>query len=134
MTIKESDEFSIDYEFLGKYIRDDSNKDKQSSNGNFSFKNFESQKQNGEIEVFDSVGEGESFSSPNINNNQNSFNKKPWQKNKGFEELDESDESSEKIESKSNISDAKKEFMEHLEDESLTVDTANKLNFDWKRK
>ena len=40
-----------------------------------------------------------------------------------------------KVESASKpLADAKKEFFEHLEDDSLTIDTCENVNRDWKRK
>jgi hypothetical protein len=49
--------------------------------------------------------------------------------------MDEQDKNSEKIEFKSkHLSNAKKEFFEHLEDDSLTVDTCDKIARDWKAK
>ena len=142
MAIKESDDFSIDYEFLSKYIRDDSDKSKETNQSDFSIKKFESQKQNSNgTEILARDGEGESYSENTI------ANKKPWEKNKGFDESDESDESiefddsdeesdgsTEKIEFQSNISDAKKEFVKHLDDESLSIDTCTRINHDWEKK
>jgi hypothetical protein len=121
MATKESEGSSIDYEFLKKYIRDDSPEEKQDNNSDFS-KKFTIEKQTS-VEVFGSVGEGESFS------------KNPFvHKKREFEESDLSFESPEKIESKSNITDAKKEFIEHLEDDSLSLDTCSNLTNDWNKK
>jgi hypothetical protein len=128
MTTKESDDDStVDYEFLKKYIRDDSDKAKENQN-DFSPNNFTSQKQGSTgIEVQSREGEGESY------REETNFNKKPWQKNNDFEESDGSNE--EEIESPSKpLTEAKKEFMEHMEDDSLTLDTASKLTYDWNNK
>lgn len=129
MTIKESDDSAIDYEFIRKYIRDDSDKNKEANQTDFSL-NFVSQKQSGtSTEILSREGEGESY------RENSDFNKKPWQKNKGFEEPLETDESNETIESQSKpLTEAKKEFLEHLEDDSLTVDTCTKLTHDWNNK
>ena len=85
------------------------------------------------VEVFTRKGEGQmysdSFSSNNnFNNSYNNHNR--------FKKRDEddSDESFVKVESKGPISAAKKEFMEELEDESLTVDACDGLNREWGKK
>ena len=73
-------------------------------------------------EVFNRIGEGESFSEkPN-------FYRRKSEENNWFEKQNE-------IESTSNpITDAKKEFFKELEDDSLDIDTCGKLNHDWKKK
>lgn len=77
-------------------------------------------------EVFNRIGESE------IHSENPNFHKRTWEENDGFEE---SDESSKTIESQSKpLVEAKKEFLEHLEDDSLTVDTCGNLNKDWKKK
>jgi hypothetical protein len=75
-------------------------------------------------EVFNNIGQEEMhYENPN-----SSF--KRYRK----EEVDDADlESEKKVEKKSKISEVKKEFIEYLEDESLTVDTCAKVNHDWKK-
>lgn len=73
-------------------------------------------------EVFNNIGEAELYSE-----NQGSY-KRHWQEN------DEPEPAS-KVEHQSKpLSDAKKEFLEQLNDDSLTIDTCSKLNHDWKKK
>jgi hypothetical protein len=123
METKESDESVVDYEFLKKYIRDDdSDKSKETIQLDFSQK-FKTEKQGSTgTEILSREGEGESY------REETSFNKKPWQKNKEPDEPIESDDSNEDIIPQSKPpTEAKKEFLEHLEDESLTLDTAVNL-------
>lgn len=127
MTQKESEDSSIDYKFISKYIRDDSNEDKENlkkdNQGHF-LEKFETKK-SGPVEVLGSVGEGESYSE-NTN-----FNKRQNEENEGFEKSN----SNEKVEFTSKpLTDAKREFLKHLEDESLSIDTCSNINRDWKRK
>jgi len=126
MAPKESDDYSIDYEFIRKYIKDDSNCDKadlkKEDKRPLSWKDFESEKQ-GTIEVFNNVGEGESY--PENTN----FNKKQDENNEGFETFNGKVECIPKPNS-----EARQEFLKHLEDDSLSIDTCNRLNHDWKRK
>lgn len=114
MEIKESDDSSVDYGSISKYIRKNSKKDSP-------YKKFETQKQ-GTVEVFGRVGEGEG----NLENSN--FHKRQEEENEGLTA------SSEKLKftPKSN-SGARQEFLKHLEDDSLTIDTCNRLNHDWKR-
>ena len=73
-------------------------------------------------EVFNRIGEGESFS-------ENPFYKR--------QRRDEDDEFEPPIKTESiskPITEAKKEFFEHLEKDSLTIDACEKLNHDWKKK
>jgi hypothetical protein len=143
MDIKEGEESSIDsidYEFISKYIREDSCEAegnlKKSDEDNF-LKKFEA-KQSGAVEVLGSIGEGESFSDKEYNgfNNHNKW------KNKESEKY-ESDETDEEVEIESDIkssskplTQAKKEFLKHLENEnnSLSIDTCDRINKDWKKK
>ena len=119
MAIKEGEDFSIDNEFLKKYIRDSAN-DKKEDEGHFSEKDFEMKKL-GPTEVFSRVGEGESYP------DNKSFNKRSNDENVG--------EAPNKVEFNSNpVSEAKQEFIKHLENESLSIDTCRKVNQDWKRK
>lgn len=74
-------------------------------------------------EVFNNIGETEISERP-------AFYRRHVEEENVFVDSDKS----EKIESQSKpIVEAKKEFSEHLEDDSLTTDTCNKLNQDWKR-
>ncbi len=108
---KETESYSIDYEFISKYIRDDS----KEVNRNVK-RIFEKDKENVN-EVFSSVGEGENFSSNPI------FHKKFREEDLGL------DVSKIETESESNpLSEEKKEFIKHLEDDSLTIDAAERLN------
>ncbi len=116
MGIKESEDSSIDYEFIKKYIKDSS----EESKGHFSDKKLE-MKKSGDTEVFSRIGENESSENTR-------FNKKQDEKNEEFLP-------NEKVEFASKpLTKAKKEFLEHLEDESLSVDTCRQINHDWKRK
>ncbi len=73
-------------------------------------------------EVFNRIGEAEIYSENPY------FNRRVKRENEGVEPAG-------KIESMTKpILDAKKEFFEHLEDDSLTIDTCGKLNQDWKKK
>ena len=137
MAIKENEEDSaIDYEFLKKYIRDDSDKSKETNQSDFSIKKFESQKQNSNgTEILARDGEGESYrENTNINTNFNKRENREDEEDEINEENEEFDDSSEKIEFQSNISDAKKEFVKHLDDESLSIDTCTRINHDWEKK
>lgn len=70
-------------------------------------------------EVFNNIGESEIYSE-----NPKFF--------KRHREVDDGFEAPHKIESVSKpITDAKKEFFEQLNDDSLTVDTCSKLTHDW---
>ena len=76
-------------------------------------------------EVFNRIGEEE------LHSENEYFYKKKREENEGFT----TSKTSEKIESISKpITKAKKEFFEHLEDDSLTLDICSKLNHDWKKK
>lgn len=71
-------------------------------------------------EVFNRIGESE------MHEGSNSFGR--------FNRDNDSSEPVHKIESTSKpISDAKKEFFEHLEDDSLTIDTCENANRDCKK-
>jgi hypothetical protein len=133
MAINESDETEIDYEFISKYIRDDSGTEKTPDDkpSNFSSIKFDSVKQ-GPTEVLGSIGQ-EDINSPQMNFHDRPFYKRPQDESIG---LDNSDEDNEKIESgpvSKIATEAKKEFIEHLEDESLTIDTCERLTHDWKK-
>ncbi len=118
---KETEDFSVDYGFISKFIQDDEDKEKRESNENFLFKYLQT-KNTGEIEVFSSVGEGQDNSQ-----SLNSF-KGRFKENTGFEE--EPQESFETIQSESPVTEAKKEFIKHLQEDSLTIDACEKLNHD----
>lgn len=136
--IKEED--SIDYGFINKYINDNDNNTnpgdknkfvKKDSNNSFSNTRFLTRK-SGSTEVFSRIGEGESHNS----NTPNNFNKKY-----NNEDNDSSDDEFDDVESKSGkkeignnpMTEAKKEFIKHLEEDSLNLDTCSNVNQDWKR-
>lgn len=74
-------------------------------------------------EVFNRIGEAEMHESSNSFERFNKFNRD-----------DDSSESVHKIESGSKkLTEAKKEFFENLENDSLTIDTCEKVNHDWKK-
>jgi hypothetical protein len=74
------------------------------------------------VEVFNRIGEAE------MHESSSNFYKRQREDNDDFEPVH-------KIESSSKpISNAKKEFLKHLEDDSLTIDTCEKMNHDWKKK
>ena len=73
-------------------------------------------------EVFGRIGESEIYSE-----NPNFYRRK--------KEYDDIPEKHIKVESTSKpLTEAKKEFLEHLEDESLSVDTCSRINHDWNNK
>ena len=83
-------------------------------------------------EVFSRIGEEE------ISENSN-FHRRDIRENDeydpDFDCDEETSDSSIKVESTSKLlTEAKKEYFEHLEDDSLTVDTASQLNKNWKKK
>jgi len=126
MTQKEDEDSLMDYKFLSKYIREDSDENKQENlkkqgEQNLLHKKFEIGNHEA-TEVISRIGEGGSYPE-----NQNFYKRQ--------EDRQEFEEPDEKIEVISNpISDAKQEFLKDLEDDSLTIDTCSKLNHDWKRK
>jgi len=75
-------------------------------------------------EVFNRIGESEIYSEkPNFN------------KRYSRDESIDDDEPQIKIESSSKpLTEAKKEFLEHLEKDSLTIDTCEKITHDWNKK
>ncbi|MGV8152471.1 MAG: hypothetical protein ACP5OG_05300 [Candidatus Nanoarchaeia archaeon] len=75
-------------------------------------------------EVFNRRGESEIYES----SENNRFNR--YKKSEDSEELNDSDI---KIESQSKpLFNAKKQFFEKIKDESLTLDTCESINHDWK--
>lgn len=129
MAQKESDD-SIDYGFISKYIKEDFN----DAEGNLFRERFETKK-SGATEVFSSIGQGESYSQGSGNNSfKNRYNKSEIS---GQNYSDEEIEVDIPIESESDstpVTEAKKEFLENLKDESLSVDTCSNVNKDWGRK
>ncbi len=121
---KEGEEISVDDGFINKYIREDNNdaemslfKKRFGGEGNHS----------GAVEVFGSVGEGESFLEGN------NFNRR-WGNKGGFSSNDSDDSDEKKTKFNSNTaSKARQEFLKELDDDSLTVDTCSKVAHDWKR-
>lgn len=118
MTIKES-EYSIDYEFIKKYVRESSDDEDnlKKENQEHLLDHFKTKK-SGSTEVFNKIGEGESYSeNRSFDNRQN--------------KKDEFESSNEKIESTlSPVTEAKREFLEYLEDESLSIDTCSHITHD----
>ena len=141
MEIKESDDDSVDYSFISKYIRDDSAEVKENSKkesiGDFSLKNFQA-KDKGSVEVFGNIGEDEMYSeNPNSKFHKKSFDEDSDDSDES-EESDDSEESCGKIESgpiSKIATEAKKEFRKHLEEKNntLTIDACEKVNHDWKK-
>ena len=131
----EVDDYSVDNSFISKYIRDDSCE----KEGGLLRERFKA-KESGVVEVFGSVGEGESFehfgsngfkrgyNSGNSSNGGNGYRKES-------DDMDDNDEDSESgSDSKpKNHSSAKKEFLKELSDDSLSVDTCSNVSRDWKR-
>ena len=109
---------SLDIEFISKYIRDDSCE----KEGNLFKERFETRK-SGSVEVFGNVGEGEMYS-------ENTGFKKRYNQDNNFEANDNDEEDDSKSKPKS---EAKQEFLKHLEEDSLTLDACDKVNHDWKK-
>jgi len=105
-------------DFISKYLRDDS--DVKPVNGLSIFR-FRNEKV---TETFNNVGEPDSYSEEVKGYGKREDNK--------FEE-GESSEPREKIEVKSPIAEAKKEFLDEIENQSLTLDTCSQINRDWGR-
>lgn len=120
----ESDE-SSDYGFISKYIRDDNDNGKSNDEEIKSFKDRFTMRQSGTVEVFGSVGEGESFSN-NFNNSSNFNGKRFHKKEEDFDEDENNEESSK-------TSEAKKEFLKKIKEDSLSLDTCEKVGRDWNR-
>jgi hypothetical protein len=128
MTTKESDETNVDYDFLKKYIRDETSDNKKEEVGNFSIKNFQTSNRIG-TEVFER--DGDDYLSNNSDNKPN-FNNKPWQKKEDGDSVGEEIFDEMEKEASSPMTKERQEFIRQMEEESLTVDTATKVNFDWK--
>jgi hypothetical protein len=75
-------------------------------------------------EVFSRIGEGESFSQ-----NSRFHNKVPENG-----DYDPDNDNEDNISVTKPMSKVKKEFFDSMNKESLTIDTCNKLNHDWKKK
>ncbi|MDD5193041.1 MAG: hypothetical protein PHF67_00480 [Candidatus Nanoarchaeia archaeon] len=72
------------------------------------------------VEVFNRIGEEELHSDSNFY--------------KRYKKEDDELETNDKTESNSKpLSEAKKEFFEHLKNDSLTIDACDRLNHDWKK-
>jgi hypothetical protein len=126
MALKDSDDPSIDYGFISKYIKEDIN----DAVGDLFKKKFENKK-SGATEVFGSVGEGSSYY-PDPDSENRNFNDRKNEDDEGFETPQKKVESITKPMAK-----AKQEFFDNLKDESnesLSIDTCNQLNRDWKRR
>jgi hypothetical protein len=123
---RESEDSSVDYGFISKYIREDSN----GIAGNLFKEKFKT-KEIGSTEVFNSIGQEDDY--PEKGNFNRGYNNKYNQDNDSEEFEDES--SDEKVKSTPGpVSEAKKEFLEHLKKkDALTVDTCISLTHDWKK-
>tara|TARA_B100001971_G_C17874733_1_gene375077 strand:+ start:161 stop:532 length:372 start_codon:yes stop_codon:yes gene_type:complete len=120
--VDDGDDDCGEFEFASKYIREESGDGKKESNDNkngFEIKEFEIVSKE-VVEVFGSVGEGGSVE--DFKGGIGSFSK----------EDDMVDDSNEVIESQNKVvSGAKKEFLDNINDESLTVDACDRVNKDW---
>jgi len=112
-------EDSLDQEFIDKYIREESKDSDAETN---SFKERFKPKDSGAMEVFGSIGEGESY--PEHNN----FNRRHWDSNRDDELPDERTKST-----PGPMTEVKKEILKYLEKDSLTLDTCERINKDWKK-
>jgi hypothetical protein len=121
---KEGEEFFVDDGFINKYIREDNNDVETSL---FKKRFVGGTNHSGAVEVFGSVGEGESFLEGS------NFNRR-WGNKGGFSsnDSDEGDEKKTKFNSNT-ASKARQEFLKELDDDSLTVDTCSKVAHDWKK-
>eukprot|EP00825_Cyclidium_porcatum_P021114 TRINITY_DN2365_c0_g2_i2.p1 TRINITY_DN2365_c0_g2~~TRINITY_DN2365_c0_g2_i2.p1 ORF type:complete len:388 (+),score=79.50 TRINITY_DN2365_c0_g2_i2:739-1902(+) len=144
--IKESED--IDYDFISKYIKDDpslNNPDLKKDDEPSLFGSIQIRK-SGATEVFGSIGQGESHSYGNSgsggnfgNSGNNNFKKKYYNNNNEDDADNEIDISVEEESGEENksiskpVMEAKKEFLDHLNDESLSVDTCSRVNYDWKK-
>lgn len=120
---KESDESSVDYDFISKYIKEDSGQNHDKENKEFS-KRFETRNSNS-TEVF-TYGEAYSYSEGEKKSFKNRYTDEG--DDNGFESY------SEEVESKSAstpVTAAKKEFLDQMQDESLSLDTASRITHDW---
>jgi|ETNmetMinimDraft_2_1059921.scaffolds.fasta_scaffold34096_2 anaerobic ribonucleoside-triphosphate reductase len=115
---KDSGGVSNKFEFVSKYIRDEGDLKKDVKSG-FLVEGFGSS--SGEVEVFGSVGEGGSSEESREENKDHVTESISSDKNEKIVSMDKP------------LLEVKKKFFEDLNDESLTVDTCNKLNRDWKR-
>ena len=129
----------IDY--ISKYIREDSNEIDGAANANILRDRFKT-RECGTVEVFGSVGEGESHSEQNGFNNGKSYGGVSWNNrnnnnnNRGDESEFSGDEGNgDEMNVKKKISEARKEFLNEIQEdnESLTIDTCSKLTHDWKK-
>ena len=139
MDLKESESAEVfDDSFLKKYIRDDNTEKEKESESNFLKARFET-KNSGATEVLNTSGESYDYSD---NSNNNSFKKKSYGGNSKSNNDDEESfeigleaQDNIRVESSSKpLSEAKKEFLDQLEDEALTLDTCDKINKDYSRK
>ncbi|VVB78863.1 Uncharacterised protein [uncultured archaeon] len=119
MAEKESDD-SVDYGFISKYIREDSDESPKQS----LMDKFEIKRSGGATEVISRPGEGEGY----FENTGNANFKKNYNQDEEIEVDIPEDESDSKP-----LTEAKREFIKHIEDESLTLDTAGQINKDWEK-
>ena len=121
---KESEKISIDNEFMSKYLRDDSKDSSGAKKDEGEFLQRFEARRSGTIEVFSKEGEGDLHSEDDTTR----FKKKYTPDDSEFDEFDE------KIEvEKGPVCEEKKEFLKHLQDDSLSIDTCANVSHDWKR-
>jgi len=100
-------------EFISKYLRDDSYVKPAESLSMFK------QSSIGVTETFNNIGEPSNYSE-----DSKDYDKSKFEENKSLEQC-------EKIEDKSPIAEAKKEFLDEIENQSLTLDTCSQINRDY---
>jgi hypothetical protein len=125
MVEKESEESSVDYGFMNKYLRNESDNSKKENKESFLPVKFGASK-SGATEVFGNVGEGESYSENN--NFNNGFKKRYNKEDDGPKIFEEKSKVTPSI-----VSAERQKFLKQLEDESLSIDTAGQINHDWKK-
>jgi len=111
--------------YISKYIREDSKDNEMEAND---FKQRFKSKDSGTIEVFGSVGEGESFSENNgFKKRYNQDGRNNWDGGDDENDDDKANSGSEPT------SRAKKEFLDKIQEDSLTIDTCSNVGRDWKK-
>ncbi len=113
MAAKESEKYTIDYEFLSKYIRDEPDENREDVKEES--KGFQEPLQ----ERQESIG---SYRSANDEGNYDLV-----------DSMDDDSSDCETIETSSSMTAARQEFIRSQEDDSLSIDTCSKLNHDWKK-
>jgi len=112
---------------INKYIREDSDESSERELLN----RFET-RCTGIVEVSGNIGE-EGFEKTRFSRDSGEYLETGFEVSdeEEFEE-DKSGEVNEKLKVKK-IADAKKEFFEHISDDSLSIDTCSKVSHDWKK-